>query len=64
MPAKLARPAQAIAAIEAASAAVKDGNRPVVAIDSFSSVWFNQQEVAEELTKQWSRGRGADRASG
>jgi hypothetical protein len=35
----------------------------VVAVDSFSSVWFNQQEVAEELTRQWSRGRGGDRAS-
>jgi hypothetical protein len=55
-------PAQAIAAVEAASAAT-NGERPVVAVDSFSSVWFNQQEVAEQLTKQWSRGRGGDRAS-
>jgi len=56
-------PAKAIAAIEAASAAVKNDERPVVAVDSFSSIWFAQQEVAEELTKQWSRGRGGDRAS-
>jgi len=26
----------------------------VVAVDSFSSVWYNQQEVVEELTRQWS----------
>jgi hypothetical protein len=55
-------PAQAIQAVEAASAAT-NGERPVVAVDSFSSVWFNQQEVAEQLTKQWSKGRGGDRAS-
>ena len=56
-------PRHAIQAVEAASASVNGGVRPVVAMDSFSSVWFNQQEVAEELTRQWSKGRGGDRAS-
>jgi len=56
-------PAQAIKAIEAASASVNGDGRPVVALDSFSSIWFNQQDVAEKLTQQWSRGRGGDRAS-
>jgi len=56
-------PKQAVQAVEAASAAVNGNVRPVVAIDSFSSIWFNQQEVAEQLTRQWSRGRGGDRAS-
>jgi hypothetical protein len=56
-------PRHAIQAVEAASASVNGGVRPVVAVDSFSSVWFSQQEVAEELTRQWSRGRGGDRAS-
>jgi hypothetical protein len=56
-------PRHAIQAVEAASASVNGGLRPVVAVDSFSSVWFSQQEVAEELTYQWSKGRGGDRAS-
>ena len=46
-------PNHAIQAIEAASAAVNGGVRPVVAVDSFSSVWFGQQEVAEALTSQF-----------
>jgi len=57
-----ADPQHAIKAIEAASDAV-NGDWPIVALDSFSSVWFNQQDVAEELTRQWSKGRGGDRAS-
>jgi hypothetical protein len=56
-------PRQAIQAVEAASAAVNGDVRPVVAIDSFSSIWFSQQEVAEQLTRQWSKGRGGNRAS-
>ena len=47
-------PRHAIQAVEAASASVNGGVRPVVAVDSFSSAWFSQQEVAEELTRQWS----------
>lgn len=59
-------PLLALEAIEAANKVVGSnghGPRPVIALDSFSSIWFAQQEVAEQLTKQWSRGRKSDRAS-
>jgi hypothetical protein len=54
-------PKIALEAIEAAhELAMEGGPRPIVAIDSFSSVWFEQQEVAEHLTEEW--GKGRDRA--
>ena len=59
-------PNLALEAIEAANQAIGNnghGPRPVISLDSFSSIWFAQQEVAEQLTKQWSRGRRSDRAS-
>jgi len=45
-----ADPEVAIRAIQYANQ--EKGDRPVVAIDSFSSLWFAQQEVAEEITKK------------
>lgn len=38
--------------------AIQGGPRPIVALDSFSSVWFEQQEVAEKLTEEWGKGKG------
>ena len=55
-------PTKAIEAVELASDMV-NGERPIAALDSFSSTWFGQQEVAEELTARWSRGKAKDRAS-
>ena len=47
-------PDTSLAAIEEANAKVNGSTaRPVVVVDSMSSVWFAQQEVAEELTKKW-----------
>ena len=54
-------PMKTVMAVELASPT--DGVRPIVAVDSFSSTWFGQQEVAEELTTRWSRGKANDRAS-
>jgi hypothetical protein len=43
-------PRDTIAAIRQSSAMVRDGEpRPIVAVDSMSSVWFQQQEVAKQL---------------
>ena len=57
-------PSMAIAAISEASERYRTGApRPTVAIDSFSSMWFAQQEVARQLTEKWSHGRKKDRAS-
>lgn len=55
-------PIKAIQGVEMASDLV-NGDRPILALDSFSSTWFGQQEVAEELTARWSRGKSKDRAS-
>lgn len=55
-------PKVALEAIEEAhNMALKGDVRPIVAIDSFSSIWFEQQEVAEKLTEEW--GKGKDRAT-
>lgn len=54
-------PSKTVQAIELASSTA--GKRPTVAVDSFSSTWFGQQEVAEELTARWSRGKTSGRAS-
>jgi len=56
-------PHKAIAAVKEGDTIATNGNRPVVALDSFSSTWFMQQEVAEELTAKWSKGKGKGRAS-
>jgi len=49
-------PWKTIQAIEAANKSYKKGNpRPIVALDSMSSVWFQQKEVANQL------GGGRDR---
>jgi len=56
-------PEKAIAAVKEGDTIATNGNRPVVALDSFSSTWFMQQEVAEELTAKWSRGKDKGRAS-
>lgn len=52
-------PIKTVEAIELATGSP----RPTVAVDSFSSTWFGQQEVAEELTTRWSRGKTKERAS-
>ena len=52
-------PKVALEAIEEAHSMVLKGDvRPIVAIDSFSSIWFEQQEVAEKLTEEWGKGSG------
>ncbi len=50
-------PETAIQAIKQANGEIKGNIRPVVVVDSMSSVWFAQQEVAEELTKKWGKGK-------
>ena len=52
-------PVKTVQAVESA----EGDPRPIVAVDSFSSTWFGQQEVAEQLTERWSRGKTKDRAS-
>jgi len=54
-------PMKTVQAVELASPT--GGVHPVIAVDSFSSTWFGQQEVAEELTTRWSRGKTNGRAS-
>ena len=55
-------PEKAIAAVEEGDTIATNDDRPIMALDSFSSTWFMQQEVAEELTKKWS-GKDKRRAS-
>jgi len=56
-------PMKTIEAIAAANEMVKNGAkfRPIVAVDSASSIWFQQQEVAEELSDKMTKGRSKDR---
>jgi len=43
-------PWKTIEAVEAASKIVKEGEpRPIIAVDSMSSVWFQQKEVAQQM---------------
>ena len=51
-------PMKTIEAVAAANAlAAQGGPTPTVATDSASSIWFQQQEVAESLSDKWSGGR-------
>jgi hypothetical protein len=55
----------AIQAIRAADAEARNGSgpTPIVAIDSFSSTWYDQKEVAEKLTVSFGRSKNAQTSS-